>query len=390
MMSPKSRASPPRLGRRLGASQPLLALTFAVASLLVPAFADASHVRVLPPSNNAGVALGPRSGLFGSGAELYASSRKAFVTSSAGSTTTSYSVAARTDPTGVLARFGRLGRIDLDFEPTGQPTEQKPGPFCRGGPQTTWEGVFTGTVQLHGRYGFRSIHDRSFTEKGTFTHTPRWVCHLPDEATPPAPQGGNGVLLWAGACDGRGFSVQSERPRAGGMEQRSISYSGDASLRDGRVQIQQDINVPAAPETFSFDEALSAATVSPPAPFHGTGTLAREADGTTTWSGSLSATILGRQVPLAGPGFESELESFPKSPGTSYLFAFSVGCPGRDAVVSTPTASLSSAVQNTAVSSRSRSASISGPPWVEGATRHRRLRLPPRWSGYARGVESII
>jgi hypothetical protein len=120
------------------------------------------------------------------------------------------------------------------------------------------------------------------------------------------------------------------------MEQRSISYSAYASLREGRVQIQQDITVPAAPETFSFDEALTTATVSPPSPFHGSGTLAREADGTTTWSGSLAATILGKRVSLAGPGFESALRSFPKSPGTSYLFAFSVDCPGRDAVVSRP------------------------------------------------------
>jgi hypothetical protein len=340
MMSPKSCASSPRLGRRLGTSQSLLALIFSVASLLVPASALASHVRVLPPSNNADVALGPRSGLFGSGAELYASSRNAFVTSTSGRTITSYSVAARTDRTGVLARFGRLGLIDLDFEPTGQPTEQKPGPFCRGGPQITWEGVFTGTVQLHGRYGFRSIHHRSFTKKGTFTHTPRWVCHLPDEAAPPVSRGGNGVLLWAGSCDGRSVNVQSERPRAGGLAQRSISYSATAHIREGRVQIQQDINVPAAPETFSFDEALSTATVSPPAPFHGTGTLARKADGTTTWSGSLSATILDRQVSLAGPGFESDLESFPKPAGTSSVFTFSIGCPERDAVVSGPTGSL--------------------------------------------------
>jgi hypothetical protein len=340
MMFPKRNASWPRLARCFGVGQLLLAVALAAVSLLIPASALASHVRVLPPSNSAGVALGPRSGLFGSGAEFFSFSHNAFVTSTSGRTTTSYSVAARTDRTGVLARFGRLGRIDLDFESTGQPTEQKAGPFCRGGPQITWEGVFTGTVQLRGRYGFRSIHDRSFTGKGAFTHTPRWVCHLPDEATPPASQGGNGVLLWAGACDGRGVNVQSERPRAGGLTQRSISYSATARIREGRVQIQQDINVPAAPETFSFDEALNTATVSPPAPFRGTGTLAREADGTTTWSGSLSATILDRRVSLAGPGFESELESFPKPSGTSSLFAFSAGCPDREAVVSGPTASL--------------------------------------------------
>src|SRR6187551_3410812 len=328
MMSRKSCASGPRLGPRLGVRQPLLPVALVAISLLFPASAVASTVRVLPAGNSVTVALDSRSDLFTSG-------RDAYTTSSTGSTTTSYSVAARTDRTGVLARFGHLGRIDLDFEPIGHPSEQRSGPFCQGGRQITWEGVFTGTVHLQGRYGFRSFDDRSFTRRGTFSHRPRWVCHLPDEPTHPASKGGDGILLWAGACDGRGFSVQSERPRSDGFDTlRSISYSAHASLRDGKVRVGQDITAPAAPETFSFDEALTTATVSPPSPFHGAATLITGADGKTAWSGSLSATILGRQVPLSGPGFKSALQAVPKPPGTSVLFAFSVACPGRDAIVS--------------------------------------------------------
>lgn len=328
MMSRKSCASGPWLGRRLGARQPLLPAVFAAVSLLIPAAAVASTVRVLPAGNSASVALDSRS-------DLFTSDRNAYAVSSAGSTTTSYSAVARTDHTGVLARFGHLGRIDLDFEPTGHPSMQRSGPFCQGGPQITWEGVYTGTVHLQGRYGFRSFHDRSFARRGTFSRRPRWVCHLPDEPKQPTSKGGNGILLWAGACDGRGFSVQSERPRSDGFDTlRSISYSAHASLRDGRVQVGQDITVRAAPETFSFDEALTTATVSPPPPFHGAGTLITGADGKTAWSGSLSATIFGRQVPLSGPGFKSALQAFPKPPGTSVLFALSVACPGRDAVIS--------------------------------------------------------
>lgn len=328
MLSRKSCASGSRLGRLLGARQPHLLVAFAAVSLLLPASAAASTVRVLPAGNSASVALGSPSHLFTSG-------RNAYAVSFAGSTTTSYTAAARTDRTGVLARLGHLGRIDLDFEPTAHPTKQKSGPFCQGGPQITWEGVYTGAVHLKGRYGFRSFHDPSFASRGTFSHTPRWVCRLPDEPTPPASERGNGVLLWAGACDGRGFSVQSERPRGDGFDKlRSISYSAHASLRDGRVRVGQDITVSAAPETFSFDEALTTATVSPPPPFHGAGTLSTGADGTTTWSGSLSATIFGRKVPLSGPTFTSALQAFLKPPGTSVLFALSVPCPGRDAVVS--------------------------------------------------------
>lgn len=328
MMSRKSCAWGLRLGRRLGAFQSLLLVALAAVSFLLPASAVASTVRVLPAGNSASVALGSRS-------DLFTSDRGAYATSSTGSTTTSYLAPARTDRAGVLARFGHLGRIDLDFEPTGHPSEQRSGPFCRGGPQITWKGVYTGTVHLRGRYGFRSFHDRSFTRKGTFSHTPRWVCHLPDEPTRPASKKGNGILLWGGACDGRGFSVQSERPRSDRFDRlRSISYSAYASLRDGRVQVEQGITVSAAPETFSFDEALTTATVSPPSPFHGTGTLSTAADGKTTWSGSLSATLFGRQVPLSGPGFKSALQAFPKPPGTAVLFALSVACPGRDAVMS--------------------------------------------------------
>jgi hypothetical protein len=328
MMSRKSPASGPRLSLRLGARQPLLPVVFAAASLLIPASAVASTVRVLPADNSASVALGSRS-------DLFTSSRNAYATSFAGSTTTSYSAAARTHRTGVLARFGHLGRIDLDFEPTGHRSEQSSGPFCQGGPQITWKGVYVGTVHLQGRYGFRSFHDRSFAKRGTFSHRPRWVCHLPDEPTHPTPEKGNGILLWADACDGRSFSVQSERPRSDGFDKlRSISYAANASLRDGSVRVDQGITALAAPETFSFDEALTTATVSPPSPFHGVGTLSTAADGKTTWSGSLSATLFGRQVPLSGPGFKGALQAFPKPPGTGVLFTFPLACPGRDAVVS--------------------------------------------------------
>ena len=78
----------------------------------------------------------------------------------------------------------------------------------------------------------------------------------------------------------------------------------------------------------------SASRANGPLPFHGTATLVRAADGSTAWSGSLSATMLGRRYPLAGPGFESELQSFPKSPGTAYGVIFATSCADGRAFVS--------------------------------------------------------
>ena len=162
------------------------------------------------------------------------------------------------------------------------------------------------------------------------------TCHIPGESRPYEPQSGNGVELWAGDCNGRSFSVQGERPRAvpDSNRPRPISYSANASIKVGPVQIGAVADRPqAAPGTFSFDEALTTATVSPPPPSHGTATLVRAADGSTSWSGSLSATMLGRRYPLAGPGFESELQSFPMSPGTAYGVIIATGCPHGQAFV---------------------------------------------------------
>ena len=191
-----------------------------------------SSAHVLPARNGADVGVGNGTFVFASGGDAVA------VSSGRGRTTT-YSTRAHITRSGVVADFGGLGRIDLDFEPSGPPLEQKPSRFCHGAPQLTWEGVFTGTVEFRGRYGFRPFHDRSFVQRGSFTHTPRMACHIPGESRPYEPQSGNGVELWAAACNGRSFSVQGERPMSGRRPgwPRPISYSANASLRVGPVQV---------------------------------------------------------------------------------------------------------------------------------------------------------
>ncbi|HEY7255288.1 MAG TPA: hypothetical protein VH476_01275 [Solirubrobacterales bacterium] len=308
------------LGRSCPMSRFLsLAAVLAAVPLLIPA---SSSAQVLPAEDSASFLLGHGLNL------LTTTATQASAISFKGRTITSYSTGARTKRTGVVASFGNLGRIDLDFEPSGPPSKRPVVSFCHGDKQLTWVGVFTGTVVLRGRYGFPSFRDRSFRKKGTLSHRPRWVCHLPTEFGPPPPRHGKGIRLWAGACDGRGFSVESERPRAArdGDKPHSITYSASASLRVGRVRVEQSITRSAAPQTFTFDEALTTATVGPPAPFNGNATLVRAADGSTTWSGTLSARMLGRKIALAGPAFQSGLESFPKSSGVFYVFSSKIDC----------------------------------------------------------------
>lgn len=300
-----------------------LIVLLATVSLLVPTVASAS---VLPGRNIASFFVGTRLIVFSGGGKTLAATPGLH-------RVTSYITGGHTDRTGIVARFGELGRIVLRFVPSGRPTEETAGPHCHGRPALSWEGVYIGTVELRGRYGFRPFHDRSFRTEGSFTKRPRRVCHEPGENRPPRSHG-NGVRLWAGACDGRRLNVEGERPRAAAKEEglELAAYSAHARLRDGRVEVSQDINAWAAPETFSFDEALTTATVTPPAPFHGTGTLVRRPNGSTTWTGTLSATLLGKQVSLAGPAFESGLGSFPRPPFSVSIFATRHGCPAQKAV----------------------------------------------------------
>lgn len=159
------------------------------------------------------------------------------------------------------------------------------------------------------------------------------ICRYPGPEPSYQPKPGNLVELRASTCDGRSFSARTERsPGAaastfgdGFVQPRYVSYSASASIKLPGVTVFEAISVQARPSTFVFDEALTSGSVSPPLPFHGTAALSRADDGSTTWTGSLSATILGRNISLAGPKFISSLESFQLPPGTGFqvgVFAF--------------------------------------------------------------------
>ena len=128
-------------------------------------------------------------------------------------------------------------------------------------------------------------------------------------------------MLTATACDGSGFSVVGERPIVDVFphERTRVSYSAFASERRGPVLIEHSVTAFAEPKSFVFDEALTTASVQPPPPFHGAAALHRDASGSIEWSGSLSVSVPGRSVHLAGPDFKARIESFPFSLGAAFI-----------------------------------------------------------------------
>lgn len=303
----------------------LIAALVCSSMMFISAAPATASVRVIGADTTSVIELGGPDGF------LSVSRRKAYVTSSRGHRFTTFSAPARATRTALLARFGSLGRVDLSFEPTGRPSKNEPSSFCKGGTQFTWKGTFRGTVDLKGRYGFRPVHDGSFAATGSITRSPRLVCHgLPE--TPLPENGGDLVGLWAASCDGRGLVVRGRRPNAKHLG--AVSFSASATRKLGRVEVTEALDATASPASFLFDEGLLDATVRPPAPFRGSGSVTRAADGTPKLSGSISAPLFGRQLPLAGPDFQAEFRSFPVSPGTLSLIAYSFVCPGGRSTVS--------------------------------------------------------
>jgi hypothetical protein len=213
----------------------------------------------------------------------------------------------------IAATFGKFGKIDVRFRPTGQVVESDPGRRCRGADHFTSRlGVFVGGFRFSGEGHYVSV--RSHKAKGRI----RSPLHLQCNSRPP-----------------HSFSSSRARPVREqpsfiptfltATRRHAVSALELVTLQIGKTTLFVAINeeslgsmarmrfaLATAPskKTLSVNDALTAATIAPPAPFHGKGTYRAASDGTTTWTGPLSISFPGApRLPLTGEEFEATLES---------------------------------------------------------------------------------
>jgi hypothetical protein len=305
-------------------------VVFTLVALACPGRGEAAITRTIPGGYQAYFELAQ-------GASLIASPRGADIVRFAGEGATVYDAHGSISKDRVDVDFGALAHVHVRFAPSGPPTTEAIGDrFCRGGTALSWKGTFTGSVRIRAKYGLSSLRTRTFARSGTLEREPRLRCHYPDpKQPPPRSRDGNQVQLLAAACDGRSFSASVERPTVatasspiakGTLGERAATFSASATLNLPGVSVTESISKRAPPTSFVFDDGLTTASVSPPPPFHGTATLAPADGGGFTWTGSLSATILGRPFSLAGPGFQGLLESFHLPPGTLQVALYEPKC----------------------------------------------------------------
>jgi len=220
-----------------------------------------------------------------------------------------YVARGKVGPTAIHAGFGALGRVDMRFQPSAAVTHGKRHRHCIGADRyTVRRGVFVGSVRFRGegRYVSANVH----RVKGKVV-TPRFLrCFdsLFEEL-----EGGGGrhsgkkrpkvTRLYSFLRSGLTAIVFAASERGG-----KAGFLAETEQTVGSLGVFRGVTVRASPATFAFDNALSFAGVTPPAPFSGSGSLQRGPTGTKALTGSLAVSFPGApNVPLTDPRFKTQL-----------------------------------------------------------------------------------
>jgi hypothetical protein len=208
-----------------------------------------------------------------------------------------YFVRATVNDTSIEADLGFVGKIDVDFMPSGKPRVEHPA--C-GKPVAVDSGRYVGTIEFNGEQGYAEAHKIAAPGEAKFALS--LVCGgSEDEGV-----GGSspGALLTARDRRGARFEFTARK----NSPSRVARFAASISERRGSLQVDRAIEVEAKPAAFEYDVAAGVATVTPPAPFDGEAMYSRTPKRGVAWRGDLSVDFPGRAgVPLTGRGTRASL-----------------------------------------------------------------------------------
>jgi hypothetical protein len=225
-----------------------------------------------------------------------------------------YEVDGEVTEVGVKARFGKLGLIDVTFEPTETREDSPRG--CTGPPSTLSRGFFVGTIQFTGEHGYVQIEETRV--KGTLDvwRESEWKC--PHHKQPQAPQVSalrtrkapeaemepGSLIAFRRGCRCF-FAAYAERSRRG---RGPTFFIGAKFEKREAMEITRVLYAKARPSRFVFDHVAGTATVRPPQPFSGRGTFKRRPHGRDLWRTTIRVPLLGAEpLDLRGPGSHAHL-----------------------------------------------------------------------------------
>jgi hypothetical protein len=222
---------------------------------------------------------------------------------------TAYVAHGTVTPRRIEATFGRLGRVSMRFHPSGRAVKSKPPRHCKGTRLVRRFGVFTGTVRFTGENQYvavRAHRAKGSTRSATYLNCAARTVHA--HARRSSRQVGRFpkstptilTVFWRHVVSSTDFfSFQAGKKTL----YLAVTEESKGSMAEVRYAA-----VIAPSRTFVSDDALTSATVRPPAPFHGRGSYAAAPDGTKSWTGPLSVSFPGEaRFPLTGSQFKDTL-----------------------------------------------------------------------------------
>lgn len=209
----------------------------------------------------------------------------------------SYFAPANVTDSHIEAGLGGLGRIAVQFVPSGAIEEES---ACGGDPVQFEAGVYEGSIEFKGEQGYtKASATRVRAEVKPFLGL---VCGGHGEGETRG-RGLPGARLMI-RSPARHLTVNLNKNRPGAR----VRYRAEMKERRGEIAISRSVEGWMPGGAFIFDHDLHTATLDPPAPFSGAGSFHRGATPHNQWTGSLSLDFPGSSnVPLIGPGLKATL-----------------------------------------------------------------------------------
>lgn len=214
--------------------------------------------------------------------------------------TATYKVEGQGTETGLKARFGGLGEIDVAFAPT-ETKLVKPPQGCHGPPSTASQGVFTGTIEFTGEHHYVRIDASEAKGRMRLDREGEWRCPITRGRRAPAKKEESGFLFASGGHCHCLFA-------AFGLEDGRRLFVGGRIEHRGKMEISRATFAAGGRSTFVYDIAAGTAEANPPRPFTGAGTFKRRPHRPALWRSTIRVPLLGgRPAHLGGPGFRAVL-----------------------------------------------------------------------------------
>ena len=212
---------------------------------------------------------------------------------------------------GLKAKFGNLGEISVTFSPTR--TIKKitvPLPLRKQDCRTTVGpdnlGIFVGTIKFAGEAGYTAVD--AHRAKGVIGMSAKQVdCQKSSESEAPILSVQTTSMTRSLYFIASTLQASSGNPLAA---QHFAFFAAGVREEVGLMAVSRTLIAIGPSSVLVLNSAAGSALVSPPAPFGGTGSFIQNADGSTSWTGSLIANFPGEEnVAIVGPGFSGSLSN---------------------------------------------------------------------------------